>query len=72
MSRSNPTTNQIRQPISDRNYILPFGKYRGESLADIIDINPHYLLWLILNTSFELDHILQEEIEEAATGMVRA
>lgn len=61
MSRSSPTR---REPISDRNAILTFGKYKGESIADLMEVNPQYLIWLHENSDFfELDASLFEEVE---------
>jgi len=49
---------------------MTFGKYKGTSIDELIEINPGYLEWLHNNTDFELDHILLEEVqtsyEEAA------
>lgn len=68
MSRSNQINHHI--PISDRNHVLTFGKYRGYVLGDLIQDDPAYVEWLHSNTDFELDHILLEEVttsyEEAA------
>lgn len=52
------------EPIIDRNTILTFGKYKGESIADILEVNPQYLCWLHETCDeFELDHKLLEEAE---------
>lgn len=41
-----------------------FGKYKGESIADLIEVNPQYLVWLHENSDFfELDSNLLEEAE---------
>ncbi len=44
------------------NSALHFGKYKGETLMDIVDTNPRYIGWCILN----LDHfyISDETIQE--------
>ena len=54
-----------REPITDRNTVISFGKYKGESIADILEIDPQYLVWLHNNSSFfELGCELLEEAEE--------
>jgi hypothetical protein len=68
MSRSNQ---EERKPIADRDYVLTFGKYKGESLDDILETNPQYLVWLHLNSEFfELSSELLDEAEENATTTV--
>lgn len=62
MSRSQQ---QKREPITDRNYVFTWGKYKGFSIAEIIDTEPSYLEWLCNNTDFELGHILMDEVEGA-------
>lgn len=42
---------------------MTFGKYRGDRIQDILDNDPHYLVWCHENTDFELDHELLEEAE---------
>lgn len=37
------------------NNIMPFGKYKGKLIGDIIQEDPNYLLWCCKNLSFELD-----------------
>lgn len=37
------------------NSIMPFGKYKGQTIGDIIQGDPSYLLWCKDNLSFELD-----------------
>ena len=37
------------------NSIMPFGKYKGQLLGDIIRDDPHYLSWCKDNLSFEMD-----------------
>lgn len=59
MSRSKPTKTS---PITDRNCVLTFGKYRGYSIADVIENEPQYAVWLHENLhSFELGADLLEE-----------
>lgn len=42
---------------------MPFGKYRGETIQDILDVDPNYLVWVHNNTDFELGYELLEEAE---------
>lgn len=30
-------------------WILKFGKYKGKTISEMIDIDPHYILWCIIN-----------------------
>lgn len=34
---------------------MPFGKYKGKTIGDIIQEDPSYLSWCVDNLSFELD-----------------
>jgi hypothetical protein len=53
-------------PITDRNAVLTFGKYKGYSIADIMFDDPQYLSWLHNNSEFfELGYELLEEAEGA-------
>lgn len=60
-----------REPISDRNFVMPFGKYKGETVGNLIQDAPDYLAWLCQNTDFELDHILMDEVEHAYEDAAR-
>jgi uncharacterized protein (DUF3820 family) len=42
---------------------MPFGKYKGETIADLLFNDPAYLEWLHKNTDFELDHVLLDEVQ---------
>jgi len=37
------------------NHVMTFGKYKGKSIAEILDVNPSYIIWLsdnnVLNIS---------------------
>lgn len=37
------------------NDLMPFGKYKGRTIGDIIQYDPNYLLWCCDNLSFEVD-----------------
>jgi uncharacterized protein (DUF3820 family) len=46
-------------------YILNFGKYKGESIADIYYEDPKYLEWLVSNSDNEkIVFIIQTFLEE--------
>jgi len=68
MSRSQQVK---REPISDRNYVMPFGKYKGETIADLLFEDPAYLEWLHKSTDFELDHILLDEVQTSYEDAAR-
>lgn len=69
MSRS--TQHAKPAPISDREHVLTFGRYKGESIADILETNAQYLCWLHANSDFfELSAELLDEAEENATTTV--
>lgn len=61
MSRSTPI--QPREPVTDVNHVMTFGRYRGDTVQDILDNDPHYLVWVHSNTDFELGHELLEQAE---------
>lgn len=63
MSRSKPQPEKRQEPITDVNVRMPFGKYRGETIQDILDCDPNYLVWAHNNTDFELGHELLELAE---------
>lgn len=60
MSRSQQVK---REPITDRDFVMPFGQYKGETIANIMADRPDYLAWLHNNTDFELGWQLLEEVE---------
>ncbi len=68
MSRSSRTR---REPISDRDHVMTFGKYKGKTVGNLILDAPDYLAWLCANTEFELDHILMDEVEHAYEDAAR-
>jgi hypothetical protein len=40
--------------VDDMDFIMPFGKYKGMTIDDILADDAGYLLWLHNNTDFEL------------------
>jgi len=63
MSRST----QRKEPVSDQNYKMQFGKYSGTSIKEILEHDPTYLKWLHENTDFEL----HADLLELAEGLHR-
>jgi hypothetical protein len=53
-----------RPPISDRNFVLQFGKHRGKSIAFLMDAEPEYLVWCLENEIFSFSVSLQDEFEQ--------
>lgn len=46
---------------------LGFGKYKGRTVEDVLDEDPHYLLWALENVEqFDADKAVQDAIERAA------
>lgn len=60
MSRSTHKQNEI---VTDRKHLMTFGKYKGESIQDILDVDAQYLVWLHNNSDFELSAELLDEAE---------
>ena len=52
-----------RPTITDRNHVMTFGKFEGETIQDILDNDPQYLCWLVDNTDFDLHCDLLDEAE---------
>jgi hypothetical protein len=50
---------------------LTFGKYKGESIEELMEVNPQYLVWLHHNSDFfELSSELLDEAEEKSMTTV--
>lgn len=62
MSRS--TRPAPPEPISDRNYVLRFGRYRGDTLQDVLDNDPFYIVWLSDNTDMDFSWDILEEAQQ--------
>ncbi len=54
-----------RPPISDRDWFFQFGKYKGQKLSFVMDIDPQYILFCLENEIITLDHALLDEFEQA-------
>lgn len=52
-----------RETIRDRNWIMPFGKFKGTPLSEIIENDPQYLIWLVDNTDLDFHSEIMDEIE---------
>ena len=61
MSRSNQTK---PEPIRDPNWRFTFGKFKGETIAEVLHCDRQYIDWLIENTEFDVHADLLEDIEE--------
>lgn len=42
----------LRDPKLDFNDYIPFGRYRGYTIKEILKDRPEYIAWLIDNTSY--------------------
>jgi len=62
MSRSNQQ--EIKRTITDRNKPLGFGRYAHETVQDIIDNIPSYIIWLDANTDIEISSDILAEADE--------
>jgi uncharacterized protein (DUF3820 family) len=36
-------------------HVMTFGKYKGKSIAEILDVNPSYIIWLYDNNVLSID-----------------
>jgi hypothetical protein len=62
MSRSQP---QPKKAPLTRDHIFKSGKYAGESVGDVVEINPGYIIWLAKNTDIDFEYSIVEEAEDA-------
>jgi uncharacterized protein (DUF3820 family) len=37
------------------NHVMTFGKYKGRSIAEILDVNYNYIIWLSDNNVLNID-----------------
>lgn len=54
-----------RAPIRDRNFVMPFGKYVGTPLHEIIDNDPQYIVWLQTGDGIEFHADIMDEVEQS-------
>jgi hypothetical protein len=53
-----------KQVISDMRYVLPFGRYKGETIAQVLKDDPFYLVWANDEVDWlDLDHKILELAE---------
>jgi len=52
-----------RETIRDRNWIMPFGKFKGTALSEIIENDPQYIEWLVSNTDLDFHSDIMDEVE---------
>lgn len=45
---------------------LPFGKHKSKTLDEIIDVDPGYLKWAVLNNVLKLSPEIEAEVIKAA------
>ncbi len=50
----------MRQAISTLADVLTFGKYRGKTVGEVIDLNPGYILWLVDENVIEMPEDMYE------------
>lgn len=56
---------KLNSNILTYNSIMPFGKYKGQSLDSIIDIDPQYIIWCSENLDrINIDSTLIEEVNQ--------
>ncbi len=52
------------ETISDRNYKIPFGAFKGKTIQEVLDSeNPGYILWLNENTNLDFHYTILDEAE---------
>ncbi len=53
-----------RQPtITDKQYVMRFGKHKNRTIEYILDVEPWYISWLAENTDMDFDHKIMTEAE---------
>lgn len=53
-------------------YVLPFGKYKGHTVGDVLTINPDWLLWAEENVSwFRLTDKVRNIAESCSDNIYR-
>jgi len=51
-----------RQPtITERSFVMPFGKHKNKTIGELLDIDPWYISWLAENTDMDFDHDILRE-----------
>lgn len=52
-----------RQTINDKQFVMPFGKFKGKTIEFILDCEPWYISWLNEKTDLDFDHKILDEAE---------
>lgn len=60
-----------KEPIRDTSFVLPFGRWKGHTIADVMLDDPSYLLWLASNTAIDLHADIISEIETSFEDAAR-
>lgn len=56
----------MEKTILTYKYVFTFGKYKGKTVREILDINPSYLQWVHENIPhLELSDYLLDKVDEA-------
>jgi len=56
------------ETISDRNWKIPFGAFKGKTVQEVLDSErPQYLLWLVDNTDIDLSSDILDEADGLAS-----
>ena len=60
-----PTWKEIykKEPIRNKQWIMPFGKYQGRTLEFIVEMEPQYILWLVDKTDLDFHSDIMDEID---------
>lgn len=54
---------KVYDPKSMNDYI-PFGKYKGECVGDVIEKDPKYMEFLVLNLNFSIDEECKDFLDD--------
>jgi uncharacterized protein (DUF3820 family) len=52
----------VKDPIRDRNWVMPFGKHKGTPLHEIINHDPDYIEWLANNTDLDFHSDIMNDL----------
>ena len=56
----------LNDMMYSKNMSLPFGQYKGVLLADVLEVDPGYLLWCMENVKgFDLHNSIYQEAYDA-------
>ena len=60
------TQERVYEPKHMNNY-MPFGKYQGKRIDELIEDDPKYIQWAIDNLNFSIDEECEEFLQEMLT-----